>query len=211
MHSMSELNLFNKLECLLLFLGAYSTYSEIMAPTQYLALLRGINVGGNNIIKMADLRAFLEKKGYENVRTYIQSGNILFRATGTTTAKLTKTLEKELSAEFDYTSRVVVLTKKELDTTVQEAPKGFGAEPEKYRYDVIFLKPPLTAKKALEAIETKEGVDTVRSGTHALYFSRLISQATQSRLSKIVALPLYKNTTIRNWRTTTKLLEMMHA
>ena len=94
---------------------------------------------------------------------------------------------------------------------VARAPKGFGTQPEKYRYDVIFLKAPLTAPVALKSVATAPGVDEAHAGPGVLYFSRLISEATRSRLSKIVSSPIYKSVTIRNWNTTTKLLRMMDA
>jgi uncharacterized protein (DUF1697 family) len=71
------------------------------------------------------------------------------------------------------------------------------------------LKEPLTPAEAMEKVTTKEGVDHVYQGKSALYFSRLISKATQSRLPRIIALPVYQYMTIRNWSTTTKLLAMM--
>jgi uncharacterized protein (DUF1697 family) len=94
---------------------------------------------------------------------------------------------------------------------IDRAPKGFGTEPAKYRYDVVFLKPPLTAKSAIKDISTKEGVDRIWAGTGVLYMSRLDSRATQSRLNRVASLPLYKHMTIRNWNTTTKLVALLDA
>lgn len=180
-----------------------------MADIQYLALLRGINVGGKNIIKMMDLKACFESLGFSDVVTYIQSGNVLFKSAEKDKAKLTNRVEKELSKQFDYPSRLVIVTHKELKEIVHNAPRGFGAEPDKFRYDVIFLKEPLTPKEALKSVSTKEGVDATYAGEHILYFSRLISKATQSRLTRIISLPIYQSMTIRNWNTTTKLLALM--
>lgn len=180
-----------------------------MAETQYLALLRGINVGGKNIIKMADLKACFESLGFSDVVTYIQSGNVLFKSTDRDKAKLTNRIEKELSKRFDYPSRLVTVTHEELKKTVHSAPRGFGGEPDKFRYDVIFLKEPLTPKEAMKSVSTKEGVDEAYAGERVLYFSRLISRAAQSRLTRIILLPIYQSMTIRNWNTTTKLLALM--
>jgi len=94
---------------------------------------------------------------------------------------------------------------------VARAPKGFGTEPAKYRYDVLFLKEPLTAAEAMKSVTTKEGVDRAFAGKGVVYFSRLIAKATQSRLPKLVMLPVYKSLTIRNWNTTTKLVALMGA
>jgi uncharacterized protein (DUF1697 family) len=180
-----------------------------MKDTQYLALLRGINVGGKNIIKMTDLKTCFEDMGLSDVVTYIQSGNVLFTSADKDKTKLTNQIEKALSERFSYTSRVVVVAYRELKGIVQQAPKGFGAEPEIYRYDVIFLKEPLTSKETMKDVSVKEGVDTAHAGKSALYFSRLISRASQSRLPRIIALPIYQNMTIRNWNTTIKLLGLM--
>ena len=180
-----------------------------MTNTQYLALLRGINVGGKNIIKMADLKACFEDMGFSDVTTYIQSGNVLFQSAEKDKVKLTNKMEKALSERFSYKSRLVVVAQKELKKAVEKAPKGFGKDLSKYRYDVIFLKEPLTAKEAMKNVRTREGVDNVFSGRQVLYFSRLTSRATQSYLTKIITMPMYQNMTIRNWNTTIKLLALM--
>jgi len=178
---------------------------------QYVALLRGINVGGKNLIKMTDLKACFEKLGFTDVRTYIQSGNVLFRAAGSGQAQLTKQIEEALSKTFSYKSRVVVRSHKQMKDIVANAPKGFGSEPATYRYDILFLKEPLTAKEAMKSVSIKEGVDEAFSAKGVLYFSRLISKATQSHLNRIASVPVYQSMTLRNWNTTTKLLNMLET
>ena len=153
-----------------------------MAETQHLALLRGINVGGNNIIKMADLKACFENMGFTDVVTYIQSGNVLFKSAEKDKTKLTNTIEQALSERFNYKSRVVVVAHQQLKKVVDGAQRGFGKEVDKYRYDVIFLKEPLTSREAMKNVSTKEGVDNAYAGEYVLYFSRLISKAARSHL-----------------------------
>jgi uncharacterized protein (DUF1697 family) len=97
----------------------------------------------------------------------------------------------------------------ELKAIVAQAPQGFGSDPAAYRYDVIYLKEPLTAGEAMQSVTTKDGVDRAYAGDGVLYFSRLNSRASQSRLTRIIGLPVYQSMTIRNWNTTTKLLSMM--
>jgi uncharacterized protein (DUF1697 family) len=178
---------------------------------QYLVLLRGINVGGKNIIKMADLKAAFEVLGFFNVVTYIQSGNVLFQSDEKEKALLTATIEKGLSKRFNFEAKVVVISQKELTAIIRNAPDGFGSEEKQFKYDVIFLKEPLTPKEAMKSVSVREGVDTAHAGKQALYFSRLISRASQSHLTKIIGLPVYQNMTIRNWNTTTKLLALMEG
>lgn len=176
---------------------------------RYVALLRGINVGGNNLIKMAALKACFEKEGLRDVATYIQSGNVLFGAQEAAPSKLASRIERALAAAFDYDANVILRTHAQMRAIVGRAPRGFGARPDDYRYDVIFLKAPLTANAASEHVVTTPGVDDARVGTGVLYFSRLSARASQSRLAKIVSSPIYKSITIRNWNTTTQLLRMM--
>ena len=175
----------------------------------YLALLRGINVGGKNLIRMPALKSCFEAEGLSDVATYIQSGNVLFTARRSNQPALTRQLEKALSKTFAYQSRVVVRSFEQMKAIVERAPDGFGGRPAAYRYDVIFLKEPLTGGDALKSISANPGVDRVSAGEGVLYFSRLISRATQSHMSRVVGTPAYQNMTIRNWNTTSKLLELM--
>jgi uncharacterized protein (DUF1697 family) len=178
---------------------------------QHVALLRGINVGGKNVIKMAALKACFEALGLEYVRTYIQSGNVLFATVESDQARLTRQIEAALSSTFNYQSRVVLRSQAEMKAIVAHAPQGFGSQPDRFRYDVIFLKAPLTSAEAMKSVTTKAGVDQAFGGDGVLYFSRLISKAAQSHLSRIVTMPIYQSMTIRNWNTTTKLLSMMES
>jgi uncharacterized protein (DUF1697 family) len=183
-----------------------------MANTQYLALLRGINVGGGNIIKMADLKACFEASKLENVTTYIQSGNVLFETAEPDPAKLVRKLERALSKTFSpYQARIVLCSHAKLRQIARKAPKDFGRQPNQYRYDVIYLRDPLTASEAMKNVSIHPGVDAAFVGPDVLYFSRLIAKASQSHLTRIIALPVYRDMTIRNWNTTSKILALMDA
>ena len=181
------------------------------AMISYVALLRGINVGGKNLIKMAELRACFEKQGFRQVTTYIQSGNVLFTAAEPDPDELVHRIEGSLAATFGHQMGVVLRTRKQLQHVVGRAPDGFGAHPARYRYDVIFLKEPLTASTAMKSVLARQGVDEAHAGSGVLYFSRLISKATQSQLGRLTSLPIYQDMTLRNWNTTTKLLQLMEA
>lgn len=185
--------------------------SKPRSAHRYVALLRGINVGGKNLIKMTELAACFEADGFKDVRTYIQSGNVIFTAPGARRGDPTRRIEKMLSDAFGYTATVVLRSLEEMRAVVKEAPAGFGEDPDTYRYNVIFLMPPLTAGAATDSIETRDGVDEAHPGPGVLYFSNLIERASQSRLSKLVSMPIYKQVTIRNWNTTTKLLALLEA
>lgn len=181
-----------------------------MARESYLALLRGINVGGRNKLAMADLRASFEAEGHADVVTYIQSGNVVFTTDADSPpAGLEADIETMVAGLLGQRVPVVVRSLAELGQVVDKAPPGFGEQPQTYRYDVIFLKAPLTAVAALAAIRPRDGVDQVWSGPGVVYFSRLDARRSQSRMSRIAGTPEYANMTIRNWNTTTKLMALL--
>jgi uncharacterized protein (DUF1697 family) len=184
-----------------------------MATIRYIALLRGINVGGNNIIKMAALRECHEKAGFSNVATYIASGNVLFDSSNGL-LKVESIIDAALEKSFGYKGPTVVLSEKDFRTIIHEAPKGFGTQPNTYHSDVIFLKLPSRPDQVLKdmlALKMRDGVDTAAAGSKALYFTRLSALRTKSRLSKIIELSSYKSMTIRNWNTAKKLEALLDA
>jgi uncharacterized protein (DUF1697 family) len=177
---------------------------------RYVALLRGINVGGKNLIKMPALKTCFEEHGFEDVATYIQSGNVLFSSGERSVPALTRRVERMLSEAFDhYAASVVLRSARQMRAIVDGAPPRFGDEPSTYRYDVLFLKPPLTAKAAMKEVRVREGVDEAHAGNGVVYFSRLTARASQTYLTRIIGLPIYQQMTIRNWNTTVKLLGLL--
>jgi len=177
---------------------------------QYVALLRGVNVGGRNKIPMADLRRAVEDLGYADVRTFIQTGNVLFGASGGADS-VASMLEAMLRRDFELDSDEVmvrVLNRAQLASIVDEAPHRFGGQPGVYKYDVAFLKG-VTGDEVLAHLRVNAEVDAVWARPDAVYYRRLTSKLTQSRMSQIVSTPVYRYLTIRNWNTTTKLLALM--
>jgi uncharacterized protein (DUF1697 family) len=175
---------------------------------QHVALLRGINVGGRNPVRMTALRAAVEDAGFRNVSTYIQSGNVLFDGEGSR-ASLEERLEVALEARLGIPLMVMVRSHRQLRNVIEKAPDGFGARPSTYHSDVLFLKAPLTSQRAMRVVDPREGVDQAWPGTGVVYFARLSERRTQSRMGRIVGTPEYKQMTIRSWATTTKLLTLL--
>lgn len=178
--------------------------------TTYVILIRGINVGGKNKIPMAELKSHLEAHGFASVTTYIQSGNVILKS-DLDAETLASQVETLLATKFKLDSpqiRVLALTREQFQRVVAHKPDGFGEEPEKYHSDAIFLIG-IDAQEAMSAFDPREGVDQVWAGEGVIYSQRLSAQRTKSRLNKIMAVPAYKLMTIRNWNTTTKLLELL--
>jgi uncharacterized protein (DUF1697 family) len=176
----------------------------------YVILIRGINVGGKNKVSMTGLRKCLEELGFSNVSTYIASGNVILES-GKRPDEIQVQIEAALPESFKLDSeliRVLVLTRKQLQAIIDNKPKGFGEQPEKYHSDAIFLMG-IDSAQAMPVFDPREGVDNVWSGDGVIYSQRLSAQRTKSRLNKIVGTPVYQSMTIRSWNTTTKLLKIL--
>lgn len=171
----------------------------------HIALLRGINVGGQNVIKMETLKQCFVDMGFSEVKTYIQSGNVVFKTENIDKTTLTKKVENQLLKTFSIEINTAILTADEWMEIVENAPENFGSEPEKFRYDVWFLLPTTTVNEITSNIRLREGVDCLYAGKNAIYTTRLTNELNKSHLHKILQTPFYKSITVRNWNTTTKL------
>ena len=180
-----------------------------MQSATHVALIRGINVGGKNPVPMAALRDALTAAGFADARTYIQSGNVVLAAPKRSEATVAEAVEAVLEAEFGVATVVVAVAAARMREAVLNASEGFGSEPDTYHYDVAFLRPGTHAADALAAFSLREGVDAAWAGDAAVYFRRLSAERTKSRMSSVMASPVYKHMTIRNWRTTKTLVEML--
>ena len=89
---------------------------------KYIALLRGINIGSKNRIKMADLRTIFESMGYENVKTYLQSGNVIFDADSDNETKIADRIEKKINKTFGFSVNIIIRTESELKDIVNNNP-----------------------------------------------------------------------------------------
>jgi uncharacterized protein (DUF1697 family) len=180
--------------------------------TTYLLLLRGINVGGKNKIKMAALKQCLEEAGCTNVVTYIQSGNVIVQSALEAHA-LRQRVEALLPLRFVLDTAVVkvlVLTRAQFERIVEHKPAGFGEQPDHYHSDVIFLID-MDAPQAISVLSPREGVDSFWAGDGAIYAQRLSAQLAKSKLNKVIGTPVYERMTVRNWNTTTKLLDLIRT
>lgn len=174
---------------------------------KFLALFRGINVGGKNIINMVDLKKCFLDQGFSDVVTYIQSGNVVFSSKIPNPDFLSLKIQTSLSDNYGIVTCVIVMSLKELKRIVMNAPSGFGSIPDQYKYDVIFIKPPVIAEEILRKIKLNPEIDKVAYSEHVIYLSRARELSHKSKFRAIIQIPEYKNITIRNWNTTYKLLE----
>lgn len=178
--------------------------------TTYLLLLRGVNVGGKNIVSMAALKKCLEELGFSNVSTFIASGNVILRSNKSAN-EIQAQVETIIPQTFQLDSKlikVLVLTHQQLRAIIDNRPPGFGEQPDKYHSDAIFLMD-ITSADAVQVFNPRDGVDAVWPGDGVVYSQRLSALRTKSRLKDLIASPLYKSMTIRSWNTTIKLLHIL--
>lgn len=179
--------------------------------SQFVALLRGINVGGSNIIAKDDLRQSFEDLGYTDVRTYLQSGNVLFRSDRSSVRDLTGAIEKGLSSRFRYSARAVVISHSKYASALQAAPPTWGADDDR-KHNALFTLAGITPKRALSQLPAPEpDIETVTTGPGVIFWSASTRHLGRTTMMKVAGLALYKQLTVRNHRTTLKLLELLDA
>ncbi len=180
----------------------------LSVTTAHVALLRGINVGGRNAVRMPELVELFRELGYQNVRTHLQSGNVLFETGRTERAELETALDDHLSSRLGFVVPAIVRSREELAETIASAPPQHGSS--ELRSDVFFLKQPLSVREVMDQMpELRTGVDTITPGPDAVYFSRDAAQARKTRITKFMGLPIFQQITVRSWSTTTRLLELL--
>ena len=169
--------------------------------TKYVAFLRGINVGGR-IIKMADLAACCEKVGLNQVKTVLQTGNVVFESDASAT-KLKKLLEDTLSTTFDYPAKVQVLSIPELQKMIDAYPFG---EPKEGAHDyIIFIENKLEQSLLSEEYELATD-EKVAAGKGVIYWRVEKGQTLKSSFAKLLAKAKYKEfNTNRNLNTLKKI------
>jgi uncharacterized protein (DUF1697 family) len=181
-----------------------------MGPMRYVALLRGINVGGKSLVRMADLKGCVEELGYEDVSTFIASGNVLFKTSERDAAKLESTLERALERRFGRPIAVVVRSRTEFRRVVDAIPRPWIGN-DGVRVNVAFVRRTLDGRKLAGELEPREGVDELVATKAAIIWATRRDALTRSGMQKLVGSAAYKDLTVRNLNTTLKLEELLAA
>ncbi len=175
-------------------------------PT-YIAILRGINVSGKNKIKMAALREVLQQLNIENVRTYIQSGNIIFQKEATDHGDLEEMIHHTIFESFGLTVPVIIRTEKEWQETIAQNPfleKGYDTGKQYF----LFLKQS-PEEEYVEKLKVQDfGEDEWVVIGRALYFYCPGSYGKTKFSNNFFERKLKVGATTRNWKTVYKLMEM---
>lgn len=178
------------------------------SATVFVALLRGVNVGGNNIISMKSLKTSFEKLGFKDVSTYINSGNILFKTKERDARKFEKKIEAMLSRDYDLGCKVVVRSFPEMASLVENFPKHWNGDSD-WKYNVIFLRHSIDSEKVIESLGPKPEIEKVVYYPGTLLWSARISDFSRTAMQKLSSQKLFQDMTVRNTNTTRKLYELM--
>lgn len=174
----------------------------------YIALLRGINVSGHKIIKMELLRKALSELHFENIATYIQSGNIIFQSTVTDALQLEKQISLLIYKHFGFDVPVMVLTPESLKKVVTDNPYESQKIEDPAQPYVAFLSevPAQPALSSLKAIDF--GKDTFVNIDNTLYLHYADSAGNTKLSNAVIESKLKLKATSRNWKTINKLIEL---
>ncbi|MGE4170506.1 MAG: DUF1697 domain-containing protein [Candidatus Margulisiibacteriota bacterium] len=169
---------------------------------RFVAFLRGINVGGHHQIRMPDLKASFEALGFEDVKTILQTGNVVFSTAETDSLSLKPTLEAGLSSRFNYDAKVIVRSYDDVRAIAQAMP--FPPAEDKHNY-VVFLDTPDLAESLLQTPMDGD-VEALASGDGVVYWRVDRGMTLKSAVAKQLAKSSFKaHNTVRNVKTLLKL------
>jgi uncharacterized protein (DUF1697 family) len=175
---------------------------------RYVALLRGINVGGKTPIKMAELKACVEELGLDDVSTYIASGNVLFESRARDAAKLERTIERAVEKRFRLPVKVVVLDRSAYARIVKAIPKSWVGD-DTLRANVAFVRRGTDAKQVVRELEPDAAVEEVKAINGAILWATKRNAVNRSVMRKLIGGAAYKELTVRNLKTTLRLQELL--
>ncbi|MFA1820369.1 DUF1697 domain-containing protein [Virgibacillus oceani] len=174
----------------------------------YVALLRGINVGGKNKIDMKLLQKTFERAGMKSVVTYINSGNIIFTQDSLSKLEVSHILEEAIQKDFGLQIKVLIRTFDEFKIIMNSLPESWKND-QHMKSGVMFLWDEIDDKSVIDKLQIKPGIDYVKYVTGAILWSVDKENAAKSGKIKLVGTDLYKKMTIRNVNTTRKIYKLM--
>ena len=160
------------------------------------------------MIRMSALKESFERMGFENVTTYINSGNIIFKAEEGDARKLEREIERMLSVEYELECKVVVRSFSEIANLVERLPENWNGD-ERWKYDVIFLRHSIDSESILEGLEPRRDIEQVVYHPGTLLWSARISELSRTRMHKLPGRKIFQDMTVRNLNTTKKIYELM--
>ncbi len=182
-----------------------------MSLQRYAALLRGINLGSRNKVVMGDLRELVESLGYEDVSTYVQSGNVVFSSSLTSPARIEKSIEDGIRRRLGLEVATLVRSARDLETIVGKNPfiRARGGTRDPATLHVTFLSGAPSLSKAEELRSKHPGPDDLAFSGREVYLCCPNGYGRSKLGNSFFEKELGVDATTRNWRTVTKLLELV--
>jgi uncharacterized protein (DUF1697 family) len=175
----------------------------------FVALLRGVNVGGNRIVSMSALKQSFETIGLEDVSTYINSGNVLFRSKETDARKLERRVERMLVNEYKVESRVLIRSFSEIAKLIAHWPADWNDHARGWKYNVIFLSRAIDSRRILKRLNPKPDIENVIYLPGTLLWSARGDALGRTSMLKLGRQATYQEVTVRSSNTVRKLYELM--
>ncbi|MBS1362626.1 MAG: DUF1697 domain-containing protein [Bacilli bacterium] len=177
---------------------------------KYIALLRGVNIGGKNKISMVQLKTIFEEFGFKEVKTYLNSGNVIFSSNEDNMESLTKHIEMMIKNKFNLDIPVLIISKEELKDILQNAPEWWDNKNKEIYDNLIFIMPPLTFSEVFGEIgEPKKGLERIKNYKKAIFWSFCLKEYQKTNWwTKTASKSIKDKLTIRTATTIKKIVEM---
>jgi uncharacterized protein (DUF1697 family) len=177
--------------------------------TTYVAMLRGINVSGKNLIKMESLRQLFETLGFSDIQTYVQSGNVVFKAAHDDETRLSETISRQIEADFSFKVPVMIRTGNEIHSIIKANPflKDSSVDVSKLHVTFLSTRPSKVGLEKLDALPLTNDKFHVQGREIYLYCpdgygtTKLSNNAFEKCLSV--------SATSRNWKTVCALFDLI--
>lgn len=176
---------------------------------RYIALLRGINIGGKNKISMSELKKGFEELNFFDVLTYINSGNIIFSSNIEDIANIQSNIKLMIKDKFNLDIPVFIITIGELEIVLKNAPNWWGNDDKNIYDNIIFIIPPTTYEEVfLEIGEAKQEYEKIANFQNVIYWSFDLKSYSKTNWIKTANSKINNKVTIRTSNTMRKLLEL---
>ena len=177
---------------------------------KYIALLRGINISGKNKISMSELKLELEKNKYQNVSTYLNSGNVIFECDMSNEKIIMQDIHEIIKTKFNLEIPIYIINELKLENILNNAPKWWGTDDKEIYDNLIFIIPPAKYEEVYNAIgEPKENIEKIKEYNNSIFWSYDLKNYRKSNWwVKTASTYIKDKITIRTANTMRKILEI---
>lgn len=177
----------------------------------YISLLRGINVGGNKKIKMAELKTLYETMGFTSVSTLLQSGNVVFESDSADVDQIGSTIESSIEQHYGFQSKIIMRTRDQWQAVIDNHPYSADQLTEPSKILIAFLQDVANSDAFNTLLEAHTGPEIIHNGGQELYIFYPNGMGRSKLDHSFIERKLKITTTGRNWNTVNKLLKLAES